>query len=81
MSLLPCPVAYMVPVQGRFLGAVVHTCNPSPQETEARNIEFKVSMSYKLKLGFKSMWEGMVANSLAHCVLTSLSFWLCIYTI
>lgn len=54
-------------MQGRFLGAVI----PSPQETEARSIEFKVSMSYKLKLGLKSMWEEMVTNSLAHCVLSN----------
>lgn len=55
MSLLPCSVAYMVQMQGRFLGAVMHTYNPSSQEAEAGNAEFKVGMSYKLKLGLKSM--------------------------
>lgn len=71
MSLLPCPVAYMVQMQGRFLGAAVHTYNPSRQEAEARNVEFKVSVSYKLKLGLKSTWEEMITNNLAQCVLSN----------
>jgi hypothetical protein len=45
-----------------MLSMVAHTCNPSTQEVETGDYEFKVSLRYTLKPCLKKIWSRDVAR-------------------